>query len=182
MIRTMENPFQFGRELGADELVNRIDELKIVHQTIEMGEKLFVIGPRRFGKTSLLKTAAEQSIKQENIILRYNAEGFAEIEQLVKSIVEDSAKNLRGKVERTGEQIKKYFKALRPEISFSVTQTEWKVALGVAQETRISPSSMRRSLESLTARDILRQQESKGSIYFRFEDPFFAHWIRLFTF
>jgi hypothetical protein len=41
---------------------------------------------------------------------------------------------------------------------------------------------MRKSLESLAARDILRQAESSGQIQFRFEDPFFAHWIRLFIF
>ncbi len=131
----MENPFEFGRELGADELVNRTVELENVRQTIESGGKLFVIGPRRFGKTSLLKSATEKSAKQGNIILRYNAEAFAEIDGLVKKIIEDSARLLKGSVEKTGEQIKRYFKSLRPEISFSVTQSEWKSSIGVAPPT-----------------------------------------------
>lgn len=128
----MENPFEFGRELGANELVNRIEELAVVEQTIESGGKLFVIGPRRFGKTSLLKASADKSIKKDNIILRYNAEAFAQIDDLVKKIIEDSAKLLKSGVEKTGEQIKRYFKSLRPEISFSVTQSEWKSSIGVA--------------------------------------------------
>lgn len=127
----IENPFEFGRELGADELVNRVSELEIVNQTINTSGKLFVIGPRRFGKTSLLKSAAEKSAAEGNIILRYNAESFAEIESLVKKIIEDSAKLLKGRVEKIGEQIKRYFKSLRPEISFSVTQSEWKSSIGV---------------------------------------------------
>lgn len=127
----IENPFEFGRELGADELVNRVSELEIVNQTINTSGKLFVIGPRRFGKTSLLKSAAEKSAAEGNIILRYNAESFAEIESLVKKIIEDSAKLLKGGVEKIGEQIKRYFKSLRPEISFSVTQSEWKSSIGV---------------------------------------------------
>ncbi len=127
----IENPFEFGRELGADELVNRVSELEIVYQTINTSGKLFVIGPRRFGKTSLLKSAAEKSAAEGNIILRYNAESFAEIESLVKKVIEDSAKLLKGSVEKIGEQIKRYFKSLRPEISFSVTQTEWKSSIGV---------------------------------------------------
>ena len=126
----MENPFEFGRELGISELVNRLSELESVRQTINTSGKLFVIGPRRFGKTSLLKSAAEDAAKNGAIVLRYNAESFAEIDGLVKKIVEDSAKFLQGKVEKTGEQIKRYFKALRPEISFSVTQTEWKTSIG----------------------------------------------------
>ena len=60
MILLMKNPFEFGRELGSEELVNRTDELGIVQRVIESGGKLFVIGPRRFGKTSLLKSAAER--------------------------------------------------------------------------------------------------------------------------
>ena len=128
----VENPFQFGRELGSDELVNRTDELETISDTIKNGEKLFVVGPRRFGKTSILKAAAEQSSKRGNIVLRYNAESFPEIDGIVKKIIEDSAALLRGKVEITGEQIKRYFKSLRPEISFSVTQTEWKASIGAA--------------------------------------------------
>jgi AAA+ ATPase superfamily predicted ATPase len=128
----MQNPFEFGRELGAGELVNRTEELEIVGDSIRTGSKLFVIGPRRFGKTSLLKAAAEVAQKEEQIILRYNAESFSDPGGLVKKIIEDSAAALQGKVEKIGEQIKRYFKSLRPEVSFSVTQTEWKAALGAA--------------------------------------------------
>ncbi len=129
----MENPFEFGRELGSDELVNRTEELEIVRQIIQTSGKLFVIGPRRFGKTSLLKASAERSEKENNLILRYNAEAFAEIDGLVRKIIEDSARALKGSVEKTGGLIKEYFKSLRPEISFSITQSEWKSSIGVAQ-------------------------------------------------
>ncbi len=126
----MQNPFEFGRELGADELVNRSDELDTVSSIINSGGKLFVIGPRRFGKTSLLKAAAELSGKRGNVVLRCDAESFSDISGLVRKIIEDSAHSLKGRVEKTGEQIKTYFKSLRPELSFSVTQTEWKASIG----------------------------------------------------
>ena len=126
----MQNPFEFGRELGAGELVNRTEEIALIQSIISTGGKLFIIGPRRFGKTSILKTVAGIEKKKGNIIFRYDAESFPEIEDLVKRIVEDAAKSLTGKVEQTGDEIKRYFKALRPELSFSVTQTEWKTSLG----------------------------------------------------
>ncbi len=134
----MENPFEFGRELGVDELVNRTEEMQTVEEAIQTGGKLFVIGPRRYGKTSLLKSVAEKSSEKGNIILRYNAESFPEIDGLVRKVIEDSARALQGKVEKTGEQIKRYFKSLRPEISFSVTQTEWKTSLGAMPSNTIS--------------------------------------------
>ncbi len=127
----MKNPFEFGRELGSEELVNRTEELGIVQRVIESGGKLFVIGPRRFGKTSLLRSAAERASGQGHIVLRYNAESYPEMGSLVGRIVEDSARLLQGKVEKKGEQIKRYFRSLRPDVSFAVTQNEWKVSLGV---------------------------------------------------
>lgn len=51
----------------------------------------------------------------------------------------------------------------------------------VTQMIKVSPSSISRALESLTSQDILRQEETKGSISYRFEDPFFASWIQKFT-
>ena len=51
----MEPPFRFGGELERDELVDRQEELQQVIETIGTGEKLFLIGPRRYGKTSIFQ-------------------------------------------------------------------------------------------------------------------------------
>ena len=98
----MQNPFEFGRELGAGELVNRTEEIALIESIISTSGKLFIIGPRRFGKTSILKTVSEIEKKKGNIIFRYDAESFPEIEDLVKRIVEDAAKSLKGKSRADG--------------------------------------------------------------------------------
>ena len=51
----MTNPFEFGRELGVAEIVDREAEITEVVETVTHGGKLFIIGPRRYGKTSILK-------------------------------------------------------------------------------------------------------------------------------
>jgi hypothetical protein len=43
------------------------------------------------------------------------------------------------------------------------------------------PSTVRRSLGALIDRNILREEESGNGKRMRFEDPFFAQWIRLFA-
>ena len=48
----MISPFLFGRELVGPELVDRREELEEIVETILGRERLFLIGPRRFGKTS----------------------------------------------------------------------------------------------------------------------------------
>lgn len=43
----MNNPFEFGPELGTGELVDRDDEVAVVVQTVRQGTNLFLIGPHR---------------------------------------------------------------------------------------------------------------------------------------
>ncbi|MCB1025588.1 MAG: hypothetical protein KDB79_14420, partial [Acidobacteria bacterium] len=52
----------------------------------------------------------------------------------------------------------------------------------VTTNFQVSASSMRKSLSALVSQDVLRQAEDKGNVKFRFEDPFFKHWINMFTF
>lgn len=51
----------------------------------------------------------------------------------------------------------------------------------VVQTLGKGPSTVRRSQQALTARDILREEEHQGKVRMRFEDPFFAQWIVRFT-
>ena len=114
----MKNPFQFGRELGLGSLVDRQKELAAIEQSIRDGNKLFLIGPRRFGKTSILKTAADRLSAKSAIILRLDAESYPTIDMLVAAIVSESAKALKGGVKRVGEQIQNVFSILRPELDY----------------------------------------------------------------
>ena len=116
----MNNPFEFGRELGVDEIVDRDAEVTEVVQTIHQGGKLFMIGPRRYGKTSILKVADDR--------LR----GDGALDLLVNALVAGAARRLKGSIERTGELIRKFSAKLRPELNFSMTEREWTAKVGVS--------------------------------------------------
>jgi hypothetical protein len=130
--RFMANPFQFGRELAGDELVDRTEEVDEVIRTINTGGKLFIIGPRRFGKTSILKAASDKAAKAGTVVLRYDVEAYPTIGLLVSAIVAGAATACQGTIQKAGAQVKKFFGRLRPEVSFNVTQTSWSVKLGAA--------------------------------------------------
>ena len=127
----MNNPFEFGRELGTDELVDRDDEVAAAIETIRHGSKLFLIGPRRFGKTSILKTAEDRLHPKNAVVLRFDAESFPSMDLMVTALIAAAAKSLKGRVERVGDQVAKFFSKLRPELTFSVTQDSWSAKLGV---------------------------------------------------
>lgn len=137
----MKNPFEYGRELGTDELVDRQDELRAVSSTIQQGGKLFLIGPRRFGKTSILRVAADQLSQQQAVILRFNAENYPSVDQLVGAIIADAARQLKGTVERKGEQVRQFFASLRPDLSFDLTESRWKASLGIKSVTTATESA-----------------------------------------
>jgi len=95
------------------------------------GGKLFLIGPRRYGKTSILKTAADRLCKEQAIVLRLDAESYPTLDLLVAGIVAGAARHLKGGVRRAGEQVRRFFARLRPELDYSLTDRTWSAKLGV---------------------------------------------------
>lgn len=130
----MKNPFEFGRELGPDELVDRDEELSAAVAAMRNAGKLFLIGPRRFGKTSILRAAAERARESGTVVLRYDAEAFPTLEQLAARLLADTAAALTGTVERAGKAIREFFASVRPEASYDATENAWSVTLGAAAQ------------------------------------------------
>ena len=134
MAKTQRNPFEFGGELAPGQLVDREDELATVIRTIENGGKLFLIGPRRYGKTSILAAAEERLEADKAIIIRHDAETYASLQLLAEGILADAAKKLTGSLEKAGETVKKIFSHLRPEVNYNFAEHKISVSLGAPRD------------------------------------------------
>lgn len=53
----MENPFVYGEVVPAVSFVDRVDELDRLVRDLASGQKVFLISPRRYGKSSLIRQA-----------------------------------------------------------------------------------------------------------------------------
>src|SRR5947209_7300365 len=53
----MDNPFVYGEVVPAAAFVDRIDELNRLIADLAGGQKVFLISPRRYGKSSLIRRA-----------------------------------------------------------------------------------------------------------------------------
>ena len=136
----MRNPFEFGRELSSEELVDRQQEIAAVKRAILGAGRLFLIGPRRFGKTSLLRAASEQSErKAKAVVFRYDAQAFSTLEQLASRIAADAARRLTHTVERAGEAIKQFFASVRPTASFDAAEGKWSITLAGKEGRETGP-------------------------------------------
>lgn len=126
--QTLRNPFQYGRELDLWELVDREAELGEIAATIRNRGKLFLVGPRRFGKTSLLAAAAREAQQQGVIVLRFDAEKYETLSLLAQALLTGAARSLKGPVERTLQAITEVASRLRPR--FSVDQ-QGSISVGI---------------------------------------------------
>ena len=112
----MRNPFQYGRELDRFELVDRTEELTLIGTTIRNRGKLFLIGPRRFGKTSLLSAATQEAEARGVVVLRFDAEKFETLEVLGRAILTASLRALRGPLEKAAAFLATVAASLRPRV------------------------------------------------------------------
>jgi uncharacterized protein len=128
------NPFEYARELDASELVDREEELATVLKTIRNGGKLFLIGPRRYGKTSILKAASEQAAAEGMIVLRYNVEAWPSLAEMLQRIVHDAADLLAATNTKARQKLRDVFARLEPKFTFDL---EGKVSatFGVQSDT-----------------------------------------------
>src|SRR5918994_4487787 len=51
----MDNPFVYGEVVPATAFVDRVDELRRLTADLGAGQKVFLISPRRYGKSSLIR-------------------------------------------------------------------------------------------------------------------------------
>ena len=130
--RPRQNPFEYGRELDRDELVDREEELRQVTRALENGGKLFLIGPRRYGKTSLLR-AAEMTVAAKGVlVLRFDAERYESLDLLAAALLTAATRGLESTIERAGALLRRAAARLQPEVKYDLREQKFSVHLGVA--------------------------------------------------
>jgi uncharacterized protein len=125
----MRNPFQYGAELRPSQIVNRKNEIRDVTRAILEQGRVFLLGPRRFGKTAILRAASAAAERQGAVVIRLDAEAYPGVDGLVRAVVLESARKLKSDVSKTGEKILRFFSRLRPVISYDPAENSWSGSL-----------------------------------------------------
>jgi len=139
MTDSPDNPFEYGRELGPGEIADRETEVAEVASALVEGDKHFLIGPRRYGKSSVHNVGAHQARKKGALVLRYNVQAFTRLEDLAGAIVADSARLVKGPAAKVADAIGRFFRELRPVVGFNPVEQTWSVSLGAAGERKPVP-------------------------------------------
>lgn len=115
------NPFEYGRELEPGELADRVAIVAKVRDAMLHGRKLFLIGPRRFGKTSVIRSAELEAIARNAIVLRYDASAFPTIPDLAVRLAADAATVFAGPVAGAADRIVKAAREMFGRLQPTVT-------------------------------------------------------------
>jgi energy-coupling factor transporter ATP-binding protein EcfA2 len=125
------NPFRYGADFGPDDIVDRKDEIAHVERVIRDGMRLFLTGPRGFGKTSLLRAAQASMSRKGAMVLYVNAETTPDVGKLIGEIVAGAAAQLHDDAEVGILRAGGFFAHLRPTLSLSADGQEISVSIGI---------------------------------------------------
>ncbi len=120
----MTNPFLFGRDLAKDELVGRKADIAHVAVVIRDSGRLFLAGPRRFGKTSILRAAVSELAAGSAIVVYLDAEVFSSLHAMAEEIVAGAARALKGGLGEINLEIRRHFSSLNPRLVYQHSDCE----------------------------------------------------------
>jgi hypothetical protein len=103
--RSHVNPFVVAGELAADDMIDRDLETAELLAHARAGQPFRLVGPRRYGKTTLLARALGEADAEGMATALVDLEGVVSIESIVVRIERAYQKRLRGPVRRAVDAI-----------------------------------------------------------------------------
>jgi uncharacterized protein len=124
-----ENPFVFGEIIDDANFVNRTDELNHLVRDLADGQKVFLLSPRRFGKSSLVALALLKLKKRHIHTVNLTVSSYSSYAQFLEKFAE---KVLRaaGPWERVKDWVTRFGRQVKPDVSINMATGEISLSLG----------------------------------------------------
>ena len=133
-----ENPFVFGEIVDPRNFVDREQELDDLVRDLADGQKVFLLSPRRFGKSSLVSMAMLRLQKQHVRTATIPVSSYATYGQFLEKFAE-KVLQAAGPWERVKDWVGRFFRRAQPEAAFNVGTGEVNVSLGRRGDEDPSP-------------------------------------------
>ena len=114
----MSNPFNYGTVVSGKDFANRERELKELSASLKESARIFLLGPRRYGKTSLIENVLN-ALQNEGILIAYVDLYWAASSQDFMELY--TSKVIRGSksvARRAAHFVRDFLPRLRPKIGF----------------------------------------------------------------
>ncbi|MCG2724637.1 MAG: ATP-binding protein [Elusimicrobia bacterium] len=111
------NPFVFGEVVEGFNFIDRKAEIKTLVRDIEDGQKIFLIAPRRYGKTSLLVKTTEKLKTRGVRVIYIDLYKTASLEQFTAALGKSMSEMRKLEFGEAVKFIKEFISGLRPQFS-----------------------------------------------------------------
>lgn len=128
-VRREENPFVFGEIVTEAAFVDRVDELDQVIRDIKDRQKLFLLSPRRFGKSSLVAVAFERLKAEGFRTVIIPVSNYATYRQFLEKFA-DKVLRAAGPWSRVKDWVGRFIRQVKPEAELDLNSGEIKLSLG----------------------------------------------------
>jgi uncharacterized protein len=126
---SQENPFVFGEIIDDANFVNRTDELNQLVRDLADGQKIFLLSPRRFGKSSLVTVALLKLKKRHIRTVSLTVSSYSSYTQFLEKFAERVLR-AAGSWDRVKDWITRFGRQVKPDINYNVTTGEISLSLG----------------------------------------------------
>ena len=124
----MLNPFYYGQVATGADFTDRTTELKELVAELDSGARVFLISPRRYGKTSLAFNALA-ALKARGVITAHmDMYDVSTVEQFAAHYARAIARAAETKTENIVSFIREVIPALRPSVTISA---EGEISVGI---------------------------------------------------
>ena len=124
----MRNPFHYGQVVLGEDFADREKEIEEISRELHECSRVFLISPRRYGKTSLILNILEK-LRGRNIMTAYlDMYDITTLEQFATHYARALARASESKMESIVHFIREVIPSLRPQVSIS---PEGDISVGV---------------------------------------------------
>jgi len=124
-----ENPFIFGEIIDEPYFVNRTQELRDLVRDLADGQKVFLLSPRRFGKSSLVALALLKLRKRHIRTVSVTVSSYSSYTQFLEKFAERVLR-AAGPWDRVKDWVVRFGRNVKPDIGYNMTTGEVSVSLG----------------------------------------------------
>src|SRR5579885_2751577 len=125
----LENPFVFGEIIDEPSFVNRKSELDQLVRDLADGQKIFLLSPRRFGKSSLVALALLKLKKRHIHTVSLTVSSYASYAQFLEKFAERILR-AAGPWDRVKDWVTRFGRSVKPDINYNMATGEVSLSLG----------------------------------------------------
>ncbi len=133
----MDNPFVFGEIVEQRHFVDRDKELQNLVRDLADGQKMFLLSPRRFGKSSLVSLALLKLEKRHLRTVNITVSSYANYAQFLEKFVERVLR-AAGPWDRVKSMIHRFLQRVQPTVTFNPANGETSISLSRAADADAS--------------------------------------------